>query len=90
MIHSKKRGQGLSLTIIIVAILALVVAAVLIMIFTGKIGEIRKQADDIGEKKECPQDYSEKVSAECNAVDTLYGNFDVSPGFVCCKEKKVK
>lgn len=85
MLHSKKRGQGLSLTIIVVALLALIVAAVLIMIFTGKIGEIRKSADELGEKQPCPNGYEGKISATCKADDTLYGNFDVSPGFVCCK-----
>jgi len=79
-----KRGQGLSLTIIIVAIIALIVATVLIMIFTGKIGDIREGTDDLIEKKPCPDGYGEKVSANCNPANTLYGNFDIPPGFVCC------
>ena len=85
MLRSKKRGQGLSLTIIIVAILALIVAAVLIMIFTGKIGEIRKSTEELGEKQKCPEGYEGKVSATCKAEDALYGNYEVPPGFVCCK-----
>ena len=84
MFSGKKRGQGLSLTIIIVAILALIVAAVLIMVFTGKIGEIKESTDDLIEKQDCPKGYTPVVSANCKPANTLYGNYDVSPGFVCC------
>jgi hypothetical protein len=42
----KKRGQGLPLNTIIVAIIVLVVLVVLIAIFTGRIGIFEKQVDE--------------------------------------------
>lgn len=43
-----KKGQGLSIETIILAILVLVVLVVLILIFTGKIGEWRVQTEEVG------------------------------------------
>ncbi len=43
-----KRGQGLPITTIILAILVLIVLVVLILIFTGKIGEWRLQTEQVG------------------------------------------
>lgn len=43
-----KRGQGLPITTIIIAILVLIVLVVLILIFTGKIGEWRTQTEQVG------------------------------------------
>ena len=45
--HSKK-GQGLSLTTIIVAAIALIVLVVLVMIFTGRIGIFSGGVDTAG------------------------------------------
>ena len=43
-----KKGQGLSLTTIIVAALALIVLVVLVMVFTGRIGSFEKGLSDEG------------------------------------------
>lgn len=44
-----KRGQGLSLNVIIIAIIALVVLVVLIAIFTGKMGYFQEGIDKEGQ-----------------------------------------
>ena len=43
-----KKGQGLPMTEIILAIIVLIVLVVLVLIFTGKIGEWRIKTEDIG------------------------------------------
>ena len=43
-----KKGQGLSLTTIIVAALALIVLVVLVMVFTGRIGSFERGLSDEG------------------------------------------
>jgi len=44
-----KKGQGLSLTTIIVAAIALIVLVVLVMIFTGRIGVFKTGVEEAGE-----------------------------------------
>jgi len=58
--HSKK-GQGLSLTTIIVAAIALIVLVVLVMIFTGRIGIFSDDLEEISQK-------------ELIGMSTKYGN----------------
>lgn len=45
----RKKGQGLSLTTIIVAAIALIVLVVLVMIFTGRIGIFKAGVEKAGE-----------------------------------------
>ena len=45
---ANKKGQGLSLTTIIVAALALIVLVVLVMVFTGRIGTFERGLSDEG------------------------------------------
>ena len=56
-----KKGQGLSLNVIIVAAIALIVLVVLVMVFTGRIGIFESQIG--GEAK-----------SELTAMQTFYGN----------------
>jgi hypothetical protein len=42
-----KKGQGLSLNVIIIAALALIVLVVLVVIFTGRAGQTENQLEDI-------------------------------------------
>ncbi len=46
-----KKGQGLSLTTIIVAAIALIVLVVLVMIFTGRIGVFKEGVEEIGQSE---------------------------------------
>ena len=59
MISIKKRAQGMSLTTIIVAALALIVLIVLIAIFSGKIGIFSKESANTAESA---------TSSICNRV----------------------
>ena len=77
----EKKGQELSLTVIIVAVIALVVLVVLIAIFTGKIGTFTKK---IGT---CRAAGGECVSQ--SACDGLFQAVDesvecINTGEVCC------
>ncbi len=47
---SQKRGQGLSLTTIVIAALSILVLVVLAVIFTGRIGKFTQEADSCGAK----------------------------------------
>lgn len=60
-----KKGQGLSLNVIIVAALALIVLVVLIMVFTGRIGIFTKGVEEGG-------------NAELASLRVTYG--DCHPG----------
>ena len=44
-----KRGQGISLNVIIIAALALIVLVVLVAIFTGKIGDFNRETARAGQ-----------------------------------------
>lgn len=44
-----KRGQGISLNVIIIAALALIVLVVLVAIFTGRIGIFNRETDKAGQ-----------------------------------------
>ncbi len=94
-----KKGQGLSLNVIIIAALALIVLVVLVAIFTGKMGEwtanLKKQ-----ETKYCGPVPSDKQGSATSidgrvvssatgcdpATETqVYGVFeDVPPNRICC------
>ena len=47
-----KKGQGLSIETIVIAVIVLIVLVVLIMIFTGKIGEWTTQTREVGDIKQ--------------------------------------
>ena len=48
---NNKKGQGLSLNVIIVAALALIVLVVLIMVFTGKMGDFTSGISEEGKSE---------------------------------------
>ncbi|MBU0459515.1 MAG: hypothetical protein KJ771_01795 [Nanoarchaeota archaeon] len=61
LVPPTRRGQGLSLNVIIVAAIALIVLVVLVMVFTGRIGIFESQIG--GEAK-----------SELTAMKTFYGS----------------
>jgi hypothetical protein len=67
LVSSNRRGQGLSLNVIIVAALALIVLVVLIAVFTGRLGLFQKQLG--GEAK-----------AELDGMRAFYGPCKPSAG----------
>ena len=62
-----KKGQGVSLTVIIVAAIALLVMIVLIMIFTGRIGLFEEKLGD-------------EADADLKGIQTFYGQCQPSIG----------
>ena len=83
-----KRGQGISISTIIIAIISLVVLVVLILIFTGYFGNFSR---DITAKASCADD--QRVPSfvasddNCPFTQRRLGSFaDVGAGQVCCWE----
>ena len=78
-----KRGQGLPLNTIIIAVIVLVVLVVLIVIFTGRISAFGKSLDT------CPsgQDRCVNTANECDGVNevAIPMNCKTDPGIdYCC------
>ena len=79
-----KKGQGISINVIIVAAVALIVLVVLIAVFTGRIGIFGKELDKQTMPKCTDSGGTPMVAQECSTP--IYGNYeDVNPGEVCCK-----
>ena len=79
-----KKGQSISINVIIIAALALIVLVVLIAIFTGRISLFGKGIDDISNKQRCP--YHWEYPDNC-FTRVVYGKFDdasANVGKVCC------
>jgi len=83
-----KKGDGLSLTTVVIAAIALVVLIILILIFSGRIAIFRKGV------MECPADTSKVTTGTCAS-----NNYDPIPSKVgeenskiiyCCKAATVR
>ena len=85
-----KRAQGLSITVIVAAVIGLIIIVVLVMMLTGKLGSFSKGLDKVGgdATKTCQEiggsvmSRDECIKANRNAVvskDTI-----ASPNTVCC------
>ena len=78
-----KKAQGMSLNVIIIAILALLVLVVLAMIFTGRIGIFTKETKScgtLGNNAVCVADASECGGADQKAM----GSYACPEEGVCC------
>ena len=86
----QKRGQGISINIIIVAAIALLVLVVLVAIFSGRMGIFNRDLDQTT-KGTCVQKGGQVVTGACpNHCEQLYGRFDdVGTQQVCCKPSMV-
>jgi len=96
----KKKGQGLSMNVIIIATIGLVVMVVLIAIFTGRLGgfgqklaEEEKGLTCKGDEKSTPKGLGGEWKPSCDA-DTERQIFGVTnardlqahSGMACCRE----
>ncbi len=70
----QKRGQGLSLNVIIVAALALIVLVVLIMVFTGRIAIFEKGISKEGQAELIKMRIQ---YGDCHPSATVEANFDL-------------
>jgi len=79
-----KKAQGISINVIIVAVIALLVLVLLSLIFTGKMAQITKGLNDCRElsyatcDNPCPSGYTEDLTRKC------YTGNEVDTSNVCC------
>ncbi|MBT7903491.1 hypothetical protein HN587_06530 [Candidatus Woesearchaeota archaeon] len=66
---SSKKAQGLSLNLIIVAVLGLIVLVIIILAITGKFGSFNKGLADCSSKGGICRDYNDKSPIE-SCLDT--------------------
>lgn len=74
---NNKKGQGLSMNVIIIAALALIVMVVLTVVFMGKMGDNRRSIDQCEnnggvcvDKGSCNGAYERTISAVCFGTDS--------------------
>ena len=97
---ANKRGQGLSITTIVVAAIALIVLVVLVAIFTGRLGAFSKGVSEtitcensckaFGLVKDDFSIYDDRNACESDDNTKRYvpGAYaDVSKGVCCCRQK---
>lgn len=79
-----KRGQGLSLNVIIIAAIALLVLVVLSMIFTGKLGGWTKAQNECAANGGTCVDDASACTGENAQLMTRYSCPNADTGEVCC------
>jgi hypothetical protein len=91
-----KRGQGLSITTIIVAAIALIVLVVLVAIFTGRLGGFNRGLTDVSTceslggarcttSDNCASDARVLGASDCGKDLSQDGGTDKSSDPICCK-----
>ena len=85
-----KKGEGLTLNVIVVAALALLVLVILAIIFMGRTGMFRKESGNCANMggscstKGCSGDYERKVAYDCNLDGDTNLNEGQTIDGVCC------
>ncbi len=87
-VFNHKKGQGLSISTIILAALGILVLVVLGYVFSRETSEFGKEIGTAGEGT-CSGDYEEKpVGTQC---EVIYGNFKgLGTNNICCKKGTAK
>ena len=79
----KKKAQGISVNVIIIAAIALIVLVVLVAVFTGNLGDWTKKLTERSEN-DCVKSFSGTCKAKC-AADTEVRAFGAKCGSgICC------
>ncbi len=84
----KKRAQGLSINLIIVAAIALIVLVVLVAVFTGQFGDWVSKLRGTGDpSKPCSaQEGTTQLRDQCEEGEVQIASSDAAEkGKVCCK-----
>lgn len=77
-----RKGQSMSIGVIIAAILALLVLVILALIFTGRIGDVNK---DIGNcENKGGVCFPDNVGCDPDQGYTSYPSWTCSDNYVCC------
>ncbi len=85
-----KKAQGLSLNVIIIAVLALLVLVILAVIFTGKAGVFRRDSGDCNvlggscSRTGCTGDYERQISYDCDLDGDGTFNEGQAVDGICC------
>ena len=84
-----KRGQGISINTIIIAVIALIVLVVLVAIFTGRLGLFSKGIQTIGDAtKSCSDQGGQPYSEKCPSNFVAIASSDAATeGNVCCVDQ---
>lgn len=93
--NSSKKGQGISLNVIIIAAIALIVLVVLVMIFTGRmnifgigVGKATEVKCLDYENRESPVVRDATAGCDSDNERQIFGAFtDVGAGQICCVAK---
>lgn len=86
----KKKAQGMSLNVIIIAALALLVLVILALILTGRIGFFNRESGDCSTmggsclRTGCTGDFQKKVGYNCDLDGDGTFNEGQSVDGVCC------
>lgn len=88
-----KKGQGISITTIIIAVLGLIVLVVLVLIFTGQIGKFGKGVDS--QKAGCVDLGGVWQTSDVACADQVFIITDSDDraahrSEICCKKQAVK
>lgn len=82
-----KKGQSMSINVIIVAVIALVIMVVLISIFAGRIGIVNQETDEVTSKS-CREQGGRVISFGDSCGEQFQASFDsyedVNSGYKCC------
>ena len=82
----KKRGQGLSINVIIIAIIALIVLVVLIAILTGKLGVFSAGVESVASCENACKGLGKDggEDARCSGGQKIPGDYTDAPAGCCC------
>lgn len=83
----KKKAQGISINVIIIAAIALIVLVVLIAVFTGRFGMFAAGVRSTGDPtKQCAStENGGSLLNECSTGQRAIAASDIPPGQFCCK-----
>jgi hypothetical protein len=87
LIHMKKKGDGLSINVIIVAAIALIVLVVLVAIFTGRMGNWGRGIDDATKGQKCSGTWSGTCGETEKPYVGLLSDAGEHQGQSCCIKK---
>jgi len=82
----KRNAQGMSLKVIIVAILGLIILTIIVMMLTGKLGDFRSGTKDFGNiAKKCTEQEG-KIYEVCPSGEGSIASSDsIAEGVKCCR-----
>ena len=82
----KKNAQGMSLKVIIVAILGLIILTIIVMMLTGKLGDFRSGTKDFGNIANTCDRQKGKIYEVCPPnLGSIASSDSIAEGVKCCR-----